>query len=151
MGLDMHLTKKTYVKNWSHTKHQNIYKIRITKNDKKVTSIKKTRISYIVEDVMYWRKANQIHTWFVDKIQNGNDDCNEYLVSREQLEILLLLITKTLKTPTKAKDFLPAHTGFFFGNESYDKYYFKNLKETKITLEKLIKEKNGDFYYQSSW
>ena len=23
----------------------------------------------------YWRKANQIHAWFVDNVQQGNDDC----------------------------------------------------------------------------
>lgn len=38
--------------------------------------------------VGYWRKANQIHKWFVENVQDGEDDCKEYYVSREQLEKL---------------------------------------------------------------
>ena len=36
----------------------------------------------------YWRKANAIHKWFVENVQNGVDDCDTYLVTREQLEQL---------------------------------------------------------------
>ena len=43
----------------------------------------------ISEEVAYWRKANQIHKWFVDNIQNGEDDCGSYEVSKKQLEELL--------------------------------------------------------------
>jgi len=39
----------------------------------------------------YWRKANAIHKWFVENVQDGNDDCGEYVVSRENLEELLCL------------------------------------------------------------
>ena len=35
--------------------------------------------------VMYWRKANAIHKWFVDRVQGGVDDCSEYQVSSAQL------------------------------------------------------------------
>jgi hypothetical protein len=38
--------------------------------------------------VAYWRKANQIHNWFVENVQDGNDDCKDYYVSRKQLEEL---------------------------------------------------------------
>ena len=38
--------------------------------------------------VAYWRKANAIHGWFVDNIQDGVDDQNEYYVSKEKLEEL---------------------------------------------------------------
>lgn len=43
----------------------------------------------IFEDVGYWRKANAIHKWFVDNVQNGDDDCGCYEVNKEQLEELL--------------------------------------------------------------
>ena len=29
----------------------------------------------IMQDVGYWRKANQIHNWFVNNVQNEIDDC----------------------------------------------------------------------------
>lgn len=43
---------------------------------------------YIEYEAMYWRKANQIHQWFVNNIQDGNDDCGNYYVSTEQLNSL---------------------------------------------------------------
>lgn len=44
----------------------------------------------IMEQVGYWRKANAIHSWFVDNIQNGVDDCNYHReVTEEDLEKLL--------------------------------------------------------------
>lgn len=35
--------------------------------------------------VLYWRKANAVHKWFVDHVQNGDDDCGTYEVDWEQL------------------------------------------------------------------
>ena len=39
--------------------------------------------------VGYWRKANAIHKWFVENVQNDVDDCGYYEVSKENLEKLL--------------------------------------------------------------
>lgn len=41
------------------------------------------------DGVAYWRKANAIHDWFVQNVQNGEDDCGTYEVTRENLEELL--------------------------------------------------------------
>ena len=44
----------------------------------------------IVENVGYWRKANAIHKWFVDNVQDGIDDCDYHNeVTKEILEDLL--------------------------------------------------------------
>ena len=44
----------------------------------------------IMENIGYWRKANQIHNWFVEHVQGGIDDCGYYEeVTREVLEELL--------------------------------------------------------------
>lgn len=37
----------------------------------------------IMDQVGYWRKANQIHNWFVENIQGGIDDCNYHREVRE--------------------------------------------------------------------
>lgn len=42
-----------------------------------------------LEELVYWRKANQIHRYFVENVQNGIDDCSYYKVSKEQIEELL--------------------------------------------------------------
>lgn len=38
----------------------------------------------IFDKVGYWRKANHIHAWFVNKVQGGTDDCSYYFVSKDQ-------------------------------------------------------------------
>lgn len=43
----------------------------------------------IITEVGYWRKANQIHNWFVDNVQYGNDDCGSYEVKETHLRDLL--------------------------------------------------------------
>lgn len=48
----------------------------------------------IQQEVAYWRKANQIHDWFVNNVQDGNDDCECYEVSEEQLRDLLDICIK---------------------------------------------------------
>ena len=45
---------------------------------------------HIMKQVGYWRKANQIHNWFVENIQDGIDDCEYHReVTEEDLKELL--------------------------------------------------------------
>jgi hypothetical protein len=109
----------------------------------------------------YWRKANQIHGWFVQHVQDGVDDCGEYRVNREQLIELRDTVEKVLDgNKSTAKELLPVTGGFFFGNydaeEGYDEYYYEQLKATKKILNNILKiatENNSEyeFYYSSSW
>ncbi len=53
------------------------------------------------EEVGYWRKANMIHDWMVEHVQDGFDDCcyhNE--VTKEILEELLDTCTKVYESCT---------------------------------------------------
>ena len=115
--------------------------------------------------IITWRKANAIHKFFVDEVQEGDDNCERHYVSRETLEELLDRITTILdiKTPVaremKAEELLPTNNiGCFFGTDEYDDWYYKDLEDTKNTLEKVFEyEKNAEagkcfdsFYYQSS-
>lgn len=51
----------------------------------------------LFEQVGYWRKANQIHRWFVEYVQENEDNCDSYEVSKEQLEELLNVCKQVLK------------------------------------------------------
>lgn len=96
MGLDMYLQKKTYVQNWDYMGADERHQITIKRPAKARGTIKPERISYIVEQVAYWRKANAIHKWFVEHVQGGKDDCGTYYVSREQLTALKTACDKVL-------------------------------------------------------
>ena len=104
---------------------------------------------------MYWRKANQIHNWFVENVQGGVDDCKEYHVSQEKLKELVTLCKKVLleksvlQNKELAKELIPTTSGFFFGSTEYDDYYFEELQDTINALENL--DPNCDYYYRASW
>ena len=153
MGLDMYLHKSTYVQNWGHTPEVEKHNITITKGGINRKDIELERIKYIVEEIGYWRKANQIHNWFVTNVQKGEDDCKKYRVSVEQLKILLAEVIQVLDNPNKAKEILPTSKGFFFGDDEYNESYIEDLKDTKVILEDIFKKHNddSDYTYQSSW
>jgi hypothetical protein len=156
MGLDMYLSKKTYVKQWEHKGEDN-YQVEVTQKGEPVSHIKSERISYIEEEVGYWRKSNQIHNWFVQNVQNGIDNCGTYFVGKEQLEELLQLCKQILANNQLAEELLPSASGFFFGSTEYDEWYFNDLTHTVQIIESLLSEQNergyidGDIYYHSSW
>lgn len=96
MGLDMNLYRKIYVKNWDHEEDK--HKISIKRNKKEVSKnyIDTNKITYIVEEAGYWRKANAIHKWFVENVQGDVDDCKPYYVDKENLEDLLKTVNIVL-------------------------------------------------------
>ena len=104
--------------------------------------------------VAYWRKANAIHQWFVDNVQDGEDNCDEYGVPRESLEELMALCEQIIANPKNAKKNLPTASGFFFGSTEYDEYYIQDLEYTVARFKKILNDpalQKCDFYYQSSW
>ena len=90
-------------------------------------------------------------------MQNGVDDCGHYYVDPEKLEELLQLIKRVLEDHSLADELLPSQSGFFFGNTTYDEWYFEELESTKNGLENILsifKEEETlrwDFEYHSSW
>ena len=106
------------------------------------------------EEVGYWRKANQIHKWFVDNVQNGVDNCGEYKVTKEQLIELRDTCNKVLDDGNLAPELLPTRSGFFFGSTGYDEWYFNDIENTKRIIDEIIETKPDyldDLYYGSSW
>lgn len=104
------------------------------------------------EQVGYWRKANQIHRWFVENVQGGQDDCGEYPVSREKVHELLDLVEAVLDDPTKGPALLPTQGGFFFGTTEYDEYYLDDLRTTQENLLRALEIPESEpLVYHSSW
>jgi len=149
MGLDMYLDKRTYVKYWEHNGDDN-YEVKVTKKNEP-TNIDPKKVKYIIEEAGYWRKANQIHRWFVENVQDGVDNCGDYYVERNQLQALLDLCKIVQKDHSKAEELLPSASGFFFGGTDYDEWYYNDIENTISILEDALEDKNGEYYYTSSW
>ena len=101
MGLDMYLSRKKYI--GANYEHRNVTGSASIMIGGKKIPIDFKKISYIEESVCYWRKANAIHKWFVDNVQEGNDNCRPYWVPIEKLE-QLLRICKEVKEKAIIKD-----------------------------------------------
>lgn len=161
MGLDMYLSKKTYVQRWEHHTPNETHNVVVTKGGEVLEHIKPERVTYVVEEVGYWRKANAIHKWFVDNVQNGEDNCREYYVDTDELLNLLNLCKEVVETPSRAETLLPTQCGFFFGDVEYGEFYIKDLEKTIQIIETALSEKyinekgievfGGEYYYSSSW
>jgi len=105
---------------------------------------------------MYWRKANAIHNWFVQNVQDGVDNCGSYYVNRGDMVKLRDTVREVLADTSKADDLLPTQSGCFFGSVEYDKGYWVDLEDTDKRLTAILEMpedefKQWDFEYQSSW
>ena len=155
MGLDQYLDKELYV-----GEYDKIDKTLVDTILKAIDVEDKSgnyKHCYVSVPAIYWRKSNQIHKWFVDNCQDGNDNCKMAYVGTEQLENLLSTIKKQLKN--KKKIVLEPTSGFFFGSTEIDEWYWKDLEQSVIEIERELKfvkdqaEKGRywSFWYHSSW
>lgn len=145
MGLDMFLTGEKYLN--EYVEESKKLSEKLGKNFKDIPF----RIEKIVFDIGYWRKANHIHKWFVDNVQDGEDNCEKYYVSDDDLKELLKVCKEVLEDKSKAEELLPTQSGFFFGGTQYDKYYFEQIKYTIEIIEKALSVDDLEYCYQSSW
>jgi hypothetical protein len=156
MGLDMYLNAKNYVSNNGYFKkdHQ-VYEEILQVLELTPEQLDPEMLSMTISiPVVYWRKDNAIHNWFVQNVQNGRDDCSEYYVVKGKLQELANLCEEVLDDKDLAHELLPTTDGFFFGSTQYDEWYFKSLEKTKNSILGYLRSprfNNFDFYYKSSW
>lgn len=153
MGLDMYLTAEHFI--WDHGEHSE----KATKLREAIAGVMGDtpgKVTNIVTEAAYWRKANVIHGWIVENVQDGIDECQKTLISRVQLTELRDLCKTVLANIDTASENLPTISGYFFGNTEYDEDYEDDLKDTIEQLDVVLDEKkyppkSWDFYYQASW
>lgn len=93
------------------------------------------------DELIYWRKANQIFKWFEDHCANGEiENCVPVPVTEYDLLQLLEDINAVLNDNSRAPELLPTQEGFFFGDTVYDEWYFKKLEYTRDKIESLLNE-----------
>ena len=88
MGLDMYLSEKKHLSKIDYKALQANDELDYTSPEAVYPQfndlMELTQLSDVATDMYgatvevtcaYWRKANQIHNWFVTNIQGGNDNC----------------------------------------------------------------------------
>ena len=149
MGLDMYLSARRHINDYNEKDVPVAAAITAA-----IPGLEAFKVSGVRVEIGYWRKANAIHRWFVENVQDGRDDCQESWVDREDLEELLELVKTVEANPEQAEELLPATSGFFFGSTEYDEGYRDDLCLTRKILEQALNSdvlEGWDFYYQASW
>lgn len=151
MGLDMYLYKRTYVKNWDHFTDEQ--RTNIVVEGGRGAHVDASRVAFVTEEVGYWRKANAIHAWFVRECADGVDECQPTEVTTAKLIELRELVRKVLADHSQAMELLPPQAGFFFGSTDVDEWYFADLTETLVILDRALGtgDESSEFTYQASW
>lgn len=172
MGLDMYLSAKinVYGSEWAAPEQKALH----AKLDKALSKVL-PKISdnldtiEVTREVAYWRKANQVHAWFVREVQGGKDDCRPYYVERKQLQELRDICQRVIDGSTLVSAEIENGYSFsngvrtpilerglkitnpelaasllptaegFFGGTSYDQYYMQDLESTVEQLDKALK------------
>lgn len=164
MGLDMYLTASRYTSSFSFSSDEEKAHVKSVTDIVGIVPTARHPAINISVYVGYWRKANAIHRWFVTNVQDGDDDCGSYYVSREDLSSLKDICERILSLKNSgasvldvvglALDILPPQSGFFFGNAEVNDWYFEDLQYTYDLLSELLfdpKYEPFDFEYRSSW
>ena len=100
----------------------------------------------IYEQVAYWRKANAIHKWFVDHVQDGEDDCEYHKeVTKEDLETLLETCKEVLDNSVLVQGKIK--NGFTFKDGKEVPHYEDGFKVVDTSVcKKLLPTQDGFFF-----
>ncbi len=166
MGLDMYLEKKRFFFSKNTRK-------KIVDNNTEFNGLKE--IVSVDSAEIYWRKFNALHNWFVNNVQDGDDNCQPHSVSIENIQEILQILIKIKKANDEYKegrlgeeernsycqDLLPPCQGFFFGNTDLDDDYFYDVEYSITEFQRVLSEHESEkdkkseyfdeYYYQSSW
>ncbi len=148
MGLDMYLSSRVYLSPYSNPE--------LRTSVLEVLGVTPLTDDCVAIDIpaAYWSKAKTIHDWFVNHVQDGNDNCGSYYVSRDQVTELRDLC-KDLLAGKADESALPPTEGFFFGSTTDKDWYRTDLEDTVAQLDRALAlpviAGCGDFHYHASW
>ena len=156
MGLDSHIyKKKVLTDNWAQTIENDLKHERLIKEN----------------EVLYLRKANQIHHYIVEKFNHGIDDQTEIPLEIDDIKELMEICSKIMSRCRRdtritnkrfAKKLLPTKRGYFFGSTDYGRYYWdcvesfwkqaiEIIEDYNREIEKGTSDLDISYYYIASY
>jgi len=178
MGLDMYLYAEKYIgsstdETGSYNKIKNLAGLK----DLPTPSFSNVLVKSMVG---YWRKANAIHGWIIDRCGKGVDECQpiylsdddllnlkndsikalanpdrEYQITNNKVFYQLCDYLNTLEKPITVDNYenpLKPVEGFFFGGDELSDYYYEQLEYTIDLISSLLEnDQELGFIYQASW
>lgn len=132
MGLDMYLYAKKYIGTWREEDSEPRDQV-LAALDLDMSDIGEGGI-YVDVPVAQWRKAQKIHNWLVEEIQDGEDNCADYYASRGTLRNLRQWCLDNLEDA-----------------DEEDVYQMQNTADMLGKILDNPKFEGYDFEYTSSW
>ena len=170
MGLDMYLylrkSEYRYNRSWEGNAPENLYPEELAEFEKKANERNFAAVQTQTDfEIGYWRKFNALHSFIVENFAEGEDNCQEIHLDRADIMLIINALKAVKNDHAKAETLLPTATGFFFGGQEYDEYYFdcvdyaldifekanafldENLKKVRANPKTPVYE----LIYQASW
>lgn len=143
----MYAVRRLSTEQWDHQPEDERYSVQIARDGKPVSGFQSDRIEAEEEDVMYWRKANHIHAWFVDNVQDGVDDQESYRVDWDQLRQLLHVCEEVIEASNLVDGSI--HVSTLYNQENPDglvqREPGKVIEDTSVA-EQLLPTRSGFFF-----
>jgi len=152
----------TYVSGWDHTNAADVAIFRALLEASELGGLKTDDSPHALvlpvnDDTVnvrlcaaYWRKANQIHAWFVSNVQDGIDECQLSPVTREQLETLRDTCIRVIEKSQLADGIVRNGQTWQAGEEGWK----DNLELGKIVIDPAVAEEHlptqGGFFFGST-
>lgn len=149
MGLDMYLsaTRSFYPCDWDKKDTEEKRKNKQIRKMFPELNFTTGNLDYIrIEvEIGYWRKANQIHAWFVKNVQDGEDDCKDYHVSRDDLKKLKEICETIMKKSELEEGMVQNGTTYKNGKAVPFMEKGKYIKNPEVAQE-LLPTESGFFF-----
>lgn len=154
MGLDMYLEKASKkagsfedILKMNDNLNGKDYKKYEKEYDKFMFEIGSDKVKWksIFGEVAYWRKANAIHKWFVNNVQDGNDDCGYYLVTKEDIQKLKEIVDEVVNSCNLIQGMVFVGSSYANG-ERVDQYEEGLIIEDSTIAEELLPTQEGFFF-----
>lgn len=151
MGLDMYLDRKQTFGGFG----KEIKEAKIIDKEGNEQTIEPDRYGSVEvsKTIAYWRKANQIHNWFIENCGDGEDDCRPIPVGIDQLKELLQLCKEVREKAKMGIGLIQIFSGCSNLNDTYRKatpIYDENGSIAALTTDDEIVEGDllmiGDFF-----
>ena len=120
---------------------------RVQDHDREETDV----MSTVPGEYYYMRKHNHIQQWIEDNV-GFPENCENTYMTLEELQKLVGDLKEVMSAYTDshdegaevAKEKMPTSTGFFFGDASYDDYYFNKISLDLENLETMLDKAEND-------
>ena len=99
-----------------------------------------------------WRKFNALQNYMEVNFGEGEEiNCKDIQLTEPDIGTLLVILKKVSADHSLAEKLFPNTTGFFYGSQDYDEYYFEEIDRSINLFEKALEELEDNEVFYNCW